>query len=209
METGMKADPQRRLMTREESIEIYKAHSKRLFNISLRIVRDSALAEEIMQDTILKYLQSGPLCRTTAGNRLPVQGAERRETAVVLPAVQSAWMTRTCIRASIDALRKRKREKKLLEEYAAEEAPEYFAPVNDVQNSEMVIPDVKAVKSVMDRLPDPYRLILNLVLIDGLDYEEISGLTGEKEGTVRTRYSRARQMLASMIKEYNTLTYNK
>ena len=46
-------------MTREESIEIYRTHSKRLFNISLRIVRDSALAEEIMQDTILKYLQSG------------------------------------------------------------------------------------------------------------------------------------------------------
>ena len=212
METGKKACPQRRLMTREESIEIYKTHSKRLFNISLRIVRDSALAEEIMQDTILKFLQSGPqepFGRAATGSLRFAPYPGKRSLASALANVASAWMTRTCIRASIDALRKRKREKKLLEEYAAEEAPEYFAPVNDVQDSEMVIPDIKAVKSAMDRLPDPYRLILNLVLIDGLDYEEISGLTGEKEGTIRTRYSRARQMLANRIKEYNTLTYNK
>ena len=45
------------MMTREESIAFYKAHSRRLYNISLRIVQDSALAEEIMQDTILKALR--------------------------------------------------------------------------------------------------------------------------------------------------------
>ena len=187
-------------MTREESIEIYRTHSKRLFNISLRIVRDSALAEEIMQDTILKYIQSGPLGRTTAGDRLPVQGAERRETAVVLPNVASAWMTKTCIRASIDALRKRKREKLFLDEYATEEAPDYFAPVNEDRRDKVEMPDIITVKRAMDELPDPYRIILNLVLIDGLDYEEISAFTGEKEGTIRTRYSRARQMLATIIR---------
>ena len=212
MEAGKKAGPQRIKMTREESIEIYKTHSKRLFNISLRIVRDSALAEEIMQDTILKYLQSGPkepFGQAATGSLRFAPYPGKLSPASALANVASAWMTRTCIRASIDALRKRKREKKLLEEYAAEEAPEYFAPVNNVQDSEMVLPDIKTVKSAMDGLPDPYRLILNLVLIDGLDYEEISGLTGEKEGTIRTRYSRARQMLSNRIKEYNTLTYNK
>ena len=39
-------------MTREESIQFYKAHAKRLYNISLRIVRDSGEAEEIMQDNV-------------------------------------------------------------------------------------------------------------------------------------------------------------
>ena len=45
-------------MTREESIQFYKAHAKRLYNISLRIVRDSGEAEEIMQDTILRFISS-------------------------------------------------------------------------------------------------------------------------------------------------------
>ena len=44
-------------MTREESIAFYKEHARWLFNISLRIVREPALAEEIMQDTILKALR--------------------------------------------------------------------------------------------------------------------------------------------------------
>lgn len=45
-------------MTREESIKFYKAHAKRMYNISPRIVRDSGEAEEIMQDTILKFITS-------------------------------------------------------------------------------------------------------------------------------------------------------
>ena len=47
-----------RKMNREESIQFYKAHAKRLYNISLRIVRDSGAAEEIMQDTILRFISS-------------------------------------------------------------------------------------------------------------------------------------------------------
>ena len=55
----------------------------------------------------------------------------------------------------------------------------------------------------ISRLKDPYRLVLNLVLIEGLDYEEISSMTGEREGTLRTQYSRARKMLAALLKETN------
>ena len=72
-------------MTREESMALYKAQSRRLFAISYRIVRDDALAEEIMQDTLLKLIAA----------------PERPATAPQ----QSAWLARTCIRASIDAVR--------------------------------------------------------------------------------------------------------
>ena len=43
--------------------------------------------------------------------------------------------------------------------------------------------------------------MLDLVLIEGLDYEEISSYTGEREGTIRTQYSRARKMLAARLNE--------
>ena len=156
-------------MTREESIALYKAHSKRLYNISLRIVRDSAVAEEIMQDTILKAIQKGP------------------ELSI------SAWLTKTCIRASIDVLRKRKRERLFLEEYAAEEAFDSPEPAS--------ILEIDKIRDAIRDIKDPYGLVLNLVLIEGLDYEEISGYTGEREGTIRTQYSRARKMLAEKLRE--------
>ncbi len=172
-------------MTREESIAFYKEHSKRLYNISLRIVQDSALAEEIMQDTILKALRPFDKLRTAQA-----QGT-------VSKAQENAWLTKTCIRASIDELRKRKRERLFLDEYAAEEAPNYFTPESiDIPKDEL---SVERIKASINSLQDPYRLVLNLVLIDGLDYEEISSITGEREGTIRTQYSRARKMLASKL----------
>ena len=172
-------------MTREESIAFYKEHSKRLYNISLRIVQDSAMAEEIMQDTILKALRPFDKLRM-AQTRGPWNKAQ-----------ENAWLTKTCIRASIDELRKRKREKLFLDEYAAEEAQNYFTTEStEIPTSEL---SIERVKASINSLPDPYRLVLNLILIDGLDYEEISSITEEKEGTIRTQYSRARKMLASKL----------
>lgn len=174
------------MMTREESIRVYKTYSRKLFNVSFRIVGDSALAEEIMQDTVLKFIklhgdvmisQAGPICQS---------GQDR----------VGAWLVRTCVRASIDALRKLKREREFLEDFASHEAADY--PEDDFLPEEY---SVEAVKQAIGSLPGPYRLILTLVLIEGLDYEEISGFTGDSEGALRTRFSRARKMLVGRLKE--------
>ena len=179
-------DTQIVLMTREESIRIYKTYSRKLFNVSFRIVGDGALAEEIMQDTVLKFIklqgdvmisQSGPTCQS---------GQDR----------VGAWLVRTCVRASIDALRKLKREREFLEDFASHEAVDYSE--DDFLPQEY---SVEAVKQAIGSLPGPYRLILTLVLIEGLDYEEISGFTGDNEGALRTRFSRARKMLVGRLKE--------
>ena len=87
-------------MTREESITFYKEHARRLYNTSLRIVRDSGEAEEIMQDTILKFISSD------------IAPKDQAQVAM--------WLSRTCIRKSIDAVRRKKRERLFLDEYAAD-----------------------------------------------------------------------------------------
>lgn len=164
-------------MTIKESIEFYKAHARRLYNISLRIVRDSGEAEEIMQDTILKFITLG----VVPDNQASV----------------AAWLGRTCIRKSIDALRKRTREKLFLDEYAGE-VSEY----DDSRTFEFTetAAGVEMVRKAIGELPENYRLILNLVLLEGLDYEEIAELTGEREGTIRTQFSRGRAKLAEKLK---------
>lgn len=162
-------------MTREECIRVYSKYSRKLFNVSFRIVEDSALAEEIMQDSILKFIQ--------------FEGAK----GIAGEARVGAWLVRTCVRGSIDALRRMKRDREFLEEYAAE--------TEDVGSPEVEVGQItiETVKKEMDSLPGPYRLILTLVLIEGLDYEEISEITGVKEGALRTRFSRARKMLADRL----------
>ncbi len=235
-------------MTREESIEFYKTYSRKLFNLSFRIVGDGALAEEIMQDTVLKFIRFEEMeetLRFAQGDSQVAQGdttsaltlatgrtqpqrswnglgrgqvAGRKDFVAGRKAVEG-WLVRTCVRGSIDALRRLKREREFLGEYAVEEAPEYFAPVEirespsdtsqrsgagmrqESSGGDSGRITVEEVKKAMGKLPSPYRLILTMVLIDGLDYEEISEITGEKEGALRTRFSRARKMLAERLKE--------
>ena len=163
-------------MTRQEITEFYRKHNGRLYNISLRILRDSDEAEEVMQDTILKFISS--------------DGKFGSEAQV------SAWLARTCIRASIDRLRSRQRREAFLEDYAREgEAPEAEEQLQGP------LPDIMQIRAAMEQLPEPYRLVLNLVLIEGLDYGEIAEMTGRKETTLRSLFSRGRNKLTVLLKK--------
>ena len=162
-------------MTRQEITAFYQEHHRRLYNTAWRSLRNSDDAEEVMQDTILKYIgQPFPL---------PLSGPQT-----------GAWLTRTCVRASIDRLRERKRRADFLELYAVDES--------EVEEEEMPMEglDAGTVHQAMDSLEEPYRLILNLVLLEGLDYEEISAFTGKKEVTIRSIYSRGRAKLIKRLK---------
>ncbi len=163
-------------MTRQEISEFYREHHRRLYNISLRILRDSGEAEEVMQDTLLKFL-SAP------------DGFDS-------PARVSAWLARTCIRASIDRLRRRQRRNLFLKDYALQE--ETLTPEEEPDGA---LPDITQVRKAMDALPEPYRLVLDLVLVEGLDYGEIAALTGRKETTLRSLYARGRCKLIEMLKK--------
>ena len=167
-------------MTRQEATEFYQEHHRRLYNISLRILRDPDEAEEVMQDTILKYLSA--------------------KGTFSSPAQVSAWLARTCIRASIDRLRRRHRKDAFLEDYAREQ--ERLEPAfAGLTGESPALPGIEQVRSAMDALPEPYRLVLDLVLIEGLDYREIATLTGRKETTLRSLYARGRQKLIDLLKQ--------
>jgi RNA polymerase sigma-70 factor (ECF subfamily) len=182
-------------MTRREITQFYQKHHGRLYNIAWRILGDADEAEEAMQDTILKYV------------------SEERD--FVSQEQVSAWLARTCIHDAIDRLRRRKRHEVFLEEYAQEGADEADSSFTDSASSfagpdssfagltgeSQVLPSVSRIKAAMDALPEPYRLILNLVLIEGLDYEEIAALTGKKEPTLRSLYSRGRSRLKKLLND--------
>ena len=159
-------------MSREESVKLYNTYARKLFNISFRILHDSGEAEEIMQDTILKYITTGPK---------------------FLSEVQTAaWLSKTCIRKSIDVLRKKKREKLFLEEYEVEVEDAVDAKPGDLS--------IGNIRKAISELPEASRLVLTLILLEGLDYEEVANYTGAREGTIRVQYSRARAKLAEKLR---------
>ena len=160
-------------MTRQEATEFYRTHSKALYNTALRIVRDPAEAEEIMQDTLMRYIQRGVRSAT--------------------PAQAAAWLRTTCVRMGIDALRRRKKALTVVDDIPFDEVEEEVE-----MSGEM---DILRIREAMERLPHPYGLILDLVLIERMDYAGISRMTGQKETTLRSWYSRGR---AKLVKELKT-----
>ena len=162
-------------MTREEATAFYRKHYRRVYNISLRIVGSSADAEEIMQDTILKYLSKGP------------EGLNELQ--------ESAWLARTAINKSLDLLRSRKREADFLKE-AALEAEE--ADTSGEVDTWTLTPE--QVAKEINQLKEPYNLVLDLVLIEGLDYEEVSQYTGITQGNLRCYFSRGMAKLREALK---------
>ena len=158
-------------MNRHTNIKlIYGQYSQRLYFTSLRIVGNSFDAEEIMQDTILKYHN--------------LRGKE----AILEP---GKWLTSVCIRKSIDKLREKHRNKNFLEEYKEIQDTQQDTPPPDC--------NIEDIKKALLLLPDNYRTILSLHLFEGYDYQEIEQITGTKETTLRSLYKRAKDKLAATL----------
>lgn len=158
-------------MNRHTNIkQIYAQYSQRLYFTSLRIVGNRFDAEEIMQDTILKY-----------------HNLSGKET-ILEP---GKWLTSVCIRKSIDKLREKHRNKNFLEEYKEiQSIPQSPTPQNY---------NIEDIKKALLLLPDSYRTILSLHLFEGYDYQEIEQITGTKEVTLRSLYKRAKDKLAATL----------
>ncbi|MGI6604472.1 MAG: RNA polymerase sigma factor [bacterium] len=59
----------------------------------------------------------------------------------------------------------------------------------------------------MPTLPPKYRTVIHLFYYEGYSIKDISRLTGQKESTIRSHLTRARQKLKSVLKEedYETI----
>lgn len=159
-------------MNRQTNIkEIYSQYAQQLYFTALRITGSSFDAEEVMQDTILKY-----------HNFPNKEGIEKL----------GSWLKSVCIRKALDKLREKHRTKEFLEEYKEEQIP---APPPQVQYT------VEEIRKALLLIPDNYRTILSLHLFEGYDYQEIEQITGTKEATIRSLYKRAKEKLAATILE--------
>jgi RNA polymerase sigma factor (sigma-70 family) len=152
--------------------EIYRLYYKSMYNSSLRIVGVREEAEDIMQESFL-----------TAFRKLKSYNGE---------VSFGAWLKRIVINRSLDILRKRK---VVFEEVYAE------LPLIGESEPEVEPITVEEVKSAIGRLPDGYRTIVSLILLEGYDHEEVSGILGIKNVTSRTQFSRARQKLKELLIE--------
>ena len=155
--------------------DLYRLYSKAMLNVAFRIVGDIGDAEDILQESFVD-----------AFSKLK---DFRQETTFGL------WLKQIVINRSVNLLRKRRVEWISLDD-------EHIENLSDVEvdDGEDVQYKVLLIKEAMKELPDGYRTVLSLYLVEGFDQEEIASIMGITHSTIRTQYMRAKQRLISHLK---------
>ena len=118
----------------------------------------------------------------------------------------SAWLYSIGVHLYIDQLRRKRVDTVPLS--ATEHTPdgeyiEYQIPSNQPKPEESLIRMQRdeALKTIVDGLKEPYRQIVRLRYYDDLSYEEIASKLNIPLGTVKIRLSRAKDLLAAIVKK--------
>jgi RNA polymerase sigma-70 factor (ECF subfamily) len=159
--------------------EIYKLYYKAMYNTCQRLVNDSLEAEDIMQEAFLSAFRN-------------IQ-TYKEEVSF------GAWLKRIVVNRSLDYLKKRR--------IAQDPLDDRRTSIIDEDDSEYlddVAQKVAEVKQVIVELPESYRVLITLHLIEGFDHDEISEILGMTNANVRTTYSRARKKLQDMLQAKKT-----
>jgi RNA polymerase sigma factor (sigma-70 family) len=161
--------------SRKACYELYRLYAKAMLNVAFRVLGNIAEAEDAVQEAFLD-----------AFNRIK---DFRQETTFGL------WLKQIVVHRAINLLRKRKLAWAELQDEQLENLPdEEFEDDDEVQYK------AAQVKQAMNELPDGYRVVLSLYLLEGYDHEEIGQVLNISENTSRTQFMRAKRKLVEILK---------
>lgn len=161
-----------------------------LYRIALRIVHDECLAEDALQEAMVHAFRH---IRSFRGGNF------------------KSWLARVTVNASYDELRRGKRHLGLpLEQFTSEgeeiESPDWMrdpasGPEERAESSELRSVLHQCIRSLV---PD-YRLMVILVDMEGMSYEEAAQVARVPVGTVKSRLARARMQIRKSLQPYRSL----
>lgn len=158
--------------------KLYKAYAKAMYNTSLRILRDQLHAEDVVQEAFIEVF-----------SRLD----RFREDSSF-----GYWVKQIVVNKSISALRKIKGDLLIHTEEIPDTA---FQSEEDGETEAMRHTEweVKRIKTAIHQLPDGYRMVLILYLLEGYDHEEIAQILSISQATSRTQFFRGRKRLLEIL----------
>ena len=139
---------------------LFDRYSKVVYSVALRVLRDPASAEDILQEIFMQIWRSPDSFIATRGSL-------------------GGWLAVVSRNRSIDRLR-RKRPMESVEDIGL------ASPFNLADEAERNIMIGKA-REVIVLLPVDQRKTLEMAFFDGLTHSEIAEMTGDPLGTVKTR----------------------
>jgi RNA polymerase sigma-70 factor (ECF subfamily) len=164
--------------------ELVRRYSERAYRAAYRVVRDAQIAEDVLQEALLKAYQS-------------LRKFENRSSFYT-------WLYRITVNLALDRQRRVKRAAAVewSDEVAHQVEPR--GTVYKPANPELAAERVQVLELVSDgiqELPDGQREVLLLREVEGLSYEEIAETMEISKGTVMSRLHYARRKLTAFLTE--------
>lgn len=163
---------------------LVERYQDRVYNLALRMSGSEEDANDLAQEAFFRAWRS--------------LGAFQFDSAF------STWLFRLTHNLCIDHLRSRRRKPTVsltLPDDDGEAAVQYDPPdpAPDPEQALMLLEDRRLLTQALAALPADYREILTLRAIEDLSYGRIAELLQIREGTVKSRLSRARAQLRNIL----------
>jgi len=158
---------------RDAQFELYRLYGKAMYNVCMRMLRNEMEAEDLLQNSF-----------TDVFTKLHTF---RYQSSI------GAWIKRITVNNCINHLKKRRLQFEELEDRHGG-----FAMVdNDPVDSRAL--DVERVNRAIFQLPDGYRVVFSLYMLEGYDHKEIASILNITEATSKSQYSRAKKKLKELL----------
>ena len=160
---------------RSSQRKLYAMHEQEMFRVCLRYGNTREAAEDMLQEGFIRIFKD---LHQYSGDG-PLGG----------------WMYKVMVRSALQYLRKEKRTLRHFEQldtiHEVGKSPEVF----DALNAEALTREIQA-------LPEGYRIVFNLYVIDGYKHEEIAKELGISVNTSKSQLSRAKAKLRESLEHF-------
>lgn len=158
---------------REAHYKIYKLYSRSMYNVGYRIVNNTEEAEDVLQEAFVSAFKNLHHYRgdSTFG----------------------AWLKRIVVNRAINYLKKKRLERLPEDEHWDVKEEEES---NDFESFPFTVDQVR---SAIENLPDGYRTVLSLYLLEGYDHGEIAEIMGITESTSKSQFNRSKKKLKELL----------
>ena len=159
---------------------IYRRHVRYLSALCSRYITEDEDIKDVLQESFIKIFTSLDSFKYRGEGSL------------------KAWMTKITLNETLKFVRNNSR-----------------LPIDSIDDKDMNIADGDSMETediptdvlhqFIRELPDGYRTVFNLYVIDDKSHKEIAQLLGIKENTSASQLHKAKSMLAQKIKHYRTI----
>ena len=153
---------------------LYNRYSHAMYHTCLRIVMNTADAEDILQEAFMDAFV----------NLHKLKNAE----------AFGGWVKRIMINKSVNFVRRHKKSWLQIEDAELMDIPEeqpFDEPVFEEK--------LDAIVEIMSSLPEKYRMVINLHIFEQLSFEEIAAAMDMPSSTVRVQYLRGKQKILERL----------